>query len=457
MMSALNRFTEHRMICYDGKNLQRACLIVKRMWQDHYGQDLIPVNVNRSQAGLPNSTSAGLPFENGVTKGAASLMLRKLAKSQWRNLARGGNLTVLPCKAGVRRQLRRVGQNKPRLIWAYPGYITILENQFVQAVKDAREPPDFMGWSINWLDGGRSLERIARHGVDRHKWRSVAQLDFSSFDSRVPKDLIFKAFSILRSLFSLTPVESRMLDQLRYYFVNTPLNMYGHVYEKRRGIPSGSGFTQIIGSIVNMIMCVYASLMTQGRYPLKPEFSCWLGDDSLLFFDEGLCKEEFNDIYLPYFEDFGMEVSKEKSHYLVNIPQTLWRSPKVIRFLGREIDYISLEYRLDFERFSAQVVWPETPDRCRADAGIRLIGLVWAYGMYFDVYTRLKVAYLKLRIDEKKELVPSDPKLYRMLYYLLGLKDIDLTKFPSFHEVSNRYFDGVYLSKSSRTKHSVLK
>lgn len=452
-------FVDHRDVSVNYDVLQQAFETTCYYWQKHYGTENFLVSLTESISLLPSSTSAGLPYKSGVKKGDVRRHMLSLASAQWRRIQQGKTIQVCPCRAGARRQLRERGKNKPRLVWAYPGYISVIENQFLAALQK-KEPPSFIGWSINWMDQGRSFERVARNSWKR--WGSVAQLDFSAFDSTIPSFLINYAFEVVSSLFVLTREERIMLNNLKYYFIHTPINMYGRVFQKHRGIPSGSTFTQLIGSICNMIMCIYCDKVGWYSLQLQHENSCWLGDDSLLFFDEGLAKEEFEDRFLRYFKHFGVDVNSEKSNYLVWNSWTMDGHPFIeshqIKFLGRNLSPTQLDYKLSFSKFDAQVAWPEHEDRSKHDTGMRLIGLVWAYGMYYDTYLRLLIAYKRLDlrngiVDLTKVTGFTNRDTSRFIEMFVGMS-VDVTSFPSFEEVSDRYFDNVRISRSYRTKNA---
>lgn len=446
--------------------LNKATEIVRQLWLDHYGDNLKVATTMVSFHNLPKATSAGLPFKSGVSKGEVKNKMISLARRQWERIKKGKQLQVLPCRSGARCQLREKGKNKPRLIWAYPGYITIIENQYLTAIK-TKPPPNFMGWSINWLDEGRSLTRLV-YG-DGNTWGSVAQIDFSSFDATVRNPLIYRAFGIVRSLFSFSKIESIMFDQLRYYFINTPICLYNKVEVKERGIPSGSGFTQIIGSIVNMISCTYSSLMGR-EHQVRHKYSCWLGDDSYLNFREALNKQDFERDYLQHFKTLGLEVSSEKTHYTTRFwtdeDILVWNRRPTVKFLGKEIDVIDLTFHNDLKKLDAQMVLPERTDLSAYETGVRLVGLAWAYGAHYDIYLKILRVYLSLKLRPIYSIYflyqvsskPERTKRYvehfvKSLQYQLNLEldPGDLLSFPKFWTISNRYFGPKYESLRFRS------
>lgn len=466
MISRLNKYFEKTSFTPDIDTLHRAASKVQQIWQNYYGSNLKVSSTMKSLYNLPKNTSAGLPFKSGVQKGEVRNQLAYLARKQWERIRKGKQLQILPCRSGARCQLRPIGENKPRLIWAYPGYISVIENQYLLPIKE-RPPPSFMGWSINWLDEGKSLNRLVFG--DMNTWRSIAQIDFSSFDATVHNTLIHLAFGVVRSLFEMSKDEKIMFDQLRYYFVNTPLCFYNQVIVKERGIPSGSAFTQLIGSIVNMIACTYASEMSR-EFSLRHEFSCWLGDDSFLNFEVSLAKDEFDYHYLRYFSHLGLNVSVDKTKYTTRFIDD-WRflfhdERPTLSFLGKVIDVATLTFRNNVSKIDAQMVLPERSDLSPYETGVRLVGLVWAYGMHYDIYLQILKVYLSLKLKplyHVSQLTQVSSKPERTARYLehfltslkyqlnIELDSADLLSFPKFWTVSNRYFGPRYECLSFRS------
>jgi hypothetical protein len=292
-------------------------------------------------------------------------------------------------------------------------------------------PAPFLGWSLNFLDNGSTVERLSSSLT-----HSVAHLDFTSFDSTVCSRLIRDAFRIIGSLFELDVIQYNMLRDLEEYFIHTPLVYYNTVVTKHRGIPSGSAFTQLIGSICNMIACHYCSFKGGSTYCIQ-ETSKWLGDDSLLFFDDGMAVEEFKDSFLAYFKDLGLSVSHDKTGYVVN-NEFSFKKDASFKVLGREIVSDGRRYKLDRARISAQVVWPEEEDRSKYDTASRLMGLVWAYGFTRAYYGMFLSLYRRLEIKDTRKIIPRQ-SIIRFASIFLS-KDVNLTKFPSFEDIQTRYF-----------------
>lgn len=75
---------------------------------------------------------------------------------------------------------------------------------------------------------------------------------------------------------------SKVFDWLHWNFKNTKIMLpNGLMVRKKSGIPSGSYFTSLVGSLANAIMCRYI-FKIMGIHIMKDHY---LGDDSLFFID----------------------------------------------------------------------------------------------------------------------------------------------------------------------------
>lgn len=393
------------------------------MFSKYSPNKLKPLSIIEAIDALPSGTSAGMPFVPGVKKGQARNKLIRLAKLQWRRVASKKRILVAPCIAGTRRTLRPKGENKPRLIWAYPGYINVLESQFSIPVFNLK--PKFIAWSINWFDNGRSFDRIQTS----FNAGCVMNLDFSAFDSTVSGHLIRQAFSVVRSLYDLDLIESQMLRQLEDYFIHTPLAMYDRIITKHRGIPSGSAFTQLIGSIVNMIACTYVCDLYH-TIDLIHEESIWLGDDSLLKFRWNLGDDFMRNEFLRPFKHLGLNVNSSKTIV------SRYGASHTHKFLGREIRILEQAIDVDMVKLKAQALQPEFDDKVPGDAYTRIVGLAWIYGVQLDAWKYLLqlALHLKKNFDSLDECSRID---YRFLHQF-GISEDMLGSFPNRTEILKR-------------------
>lgn len=196
-----------------------------------------------------------------------------------------GDIKPPPCVAYYRTQNRLSvsdqglvsSKQKVRLVWGFPVSMTMLEGMFAIPVIDALK-----GDKAQAIASGLGKAEIGAR-VDSFNWEpTVMSFDWSKFDSTIPAFLISWAFDVIWSWY--TPDAQRMWapvwERIKLYFLTTPIIMPdGRVWAgKREGIPSGSYFTSVIGSLVNLILIDYLSWHA-GTGTTKVMV---LGDDSIV-------------------------------------------------------------------------------------------------------------------------------------------------------------------------------
>lgn len=247
--------------------------------------------------------SAGLPT---LTKKRDSLFYAFDREAQIRKGIKAPN----PCIAYKRTQQG----NKTRLVWGYPLEMTIMESRFARPLIEhflkVRTP---MAFGMTKTELGAKIHRYVVEG------RGVEVcLDYSKFDSSIPKVMLKQAFRILSTWFSKADEEAYGWDTVVKYFITTPIVMPdGHLYVgKNHGVPSGSYFTQIIDSIVNVAV-MYAMSRRFG-FDFDPRSLYVLGDDVIVSIEGEFSLRAMS----RYVSQFGLTIhSDEKS--LVGVPHFL--------------------------------------------------------------------------------------------------------------------------------------
>lgn len=272
------------------------------------------------------------------------------AESELRALERGlqtvdGRKAPEPCLAFSRTQFN----GKTRLVWGYPYSMTVIEGLFayplLQRFKGASTP---MAFAQTTMVLGTNL-RIASY----HKeW--VYSLDMSQFDATISSQLIRKAFKIISTWFDLNEIEpisgvryKEIFDLVVDYFIKTPIVMPdGNVYfGKNHGVPSGSYFTQLVDSIVNVI--IIGSISEAFSLHASKEDLFVLGDDVLFFSNRRVNLDALAD-YAN--KTFGVKMhGSEKS--------TVTRFDEPIHFLGRV--WTNGLPDIDEEAIISRAVFPE--------------------------------------------------------------------------------------------------
>lgn len=408
-----------------------------------------PTTIDKVVNYIDLSKSAGLPYVQGVFK----------SKRQNVFDARSTSVKILtsykynkeyvpkfhPCVTQSRNQLCSIGENKPRLVWAFPFVVTILEMLFVLPFMDTFRGRNMFGWDINWTNKGNDyLKRQC--GTT-----NLFGTDYSSFDSKVTERLIRMAFSIFRQHFVLKDWQNNLLDALVEYFIFTPLIFYGSIKTKKHGIPSGSGFTQIIGSIVNMIIMTYAINRCYKNGDCEPPIEYFFGDLSYdIIYKSAFWLSDDNLIGLNHYYPPGLLV--HISRYVAEVNAKIhdvkgfecgyidYGQSSFLEFLGKKVinfDLVTVDRSLVY----SQIVYPENKDRCVGDILTRIIGLAWSSGNDIPILQELKSIYDELT-DKYPDAVPTPFTMSqkRMFKYAIFLdyEDISL-RFPDISTVVHRY------------------
>nr|UFE16632.1 RNA-dependent RNA polymerase [Brassica campestris chinensis cryptic virus 1] len=154
------------------------------------------------------------------------------------------------------------------------------------------------------------------------KW--LMSLDWSSFDATVNRFEINAAFDLMKEHLVFPDFDTEMAYELcRQIFTHKKVAAPdGKIYWSHKGIPSGSYFTSLVGSIVNKLRVEYLWHLKFGR---SPKVTFTLGDDSLIGDDHYYPPDELAD--KAY--NLGWLVNPDKTEY-----STL---PGSITFLGRSV------------------------------------------------------------------------------------------------------------------------
>lgn len=179
----------------------------------------------------------------------------------------------VPCMMATRGHFGTPDDPKTRLVWAYPFEMTLIEGMYAEPLIRA-----YLQHQSSPMTVGRSSLKIAADMHECMQRGTPYGLDFSKFDSSIRAELIYAAFDILFEQFEeVAPVHRKIIVD---YFINTPLALPdGVIVRKRKGVPSGSYFTQMIDSVVNYIAVWYMVLrQNPASRPLNLQV---LGDDSM--------------------------------------------------------------------------------------------------------------------------------------------------------------------------------
>lgn len=157
----------------------------------------------------------------------------------------------------------------------------------------------------------------------RHcKW--LYSIDWSKFDATVNRFEINTAFDLMKEKLYFPDFDTEMAFELcRQLFIHKKIAAPNNkIYWSHKGIPSGSYFTSLVGSIVNRLRIEYLWRLKFGR---GPTIIYTLGDDSLVGDDQYYPPDTFADLAYP----IGWIVNPDKTECSTN--------PGNVTFLGRTV------------------------------------------------------------------------------------------------------------------------
>jgi len=152
-------------------------------------------------------------------------------------------------------QASKSGKYKPRLVYCPPFAITVLENVFGIPVLD-----HFVGNTNTSIIIGHSQMHLYNMNISEKDYFKASG-DFSSYDQSIPSIIIKLSFEIIKSLYVFkNGYEEQLYDKMVNYVIA------GHIFHpsigtvlRKRGIASGSVFTNLIDSISNLLIINYVT------------------------------------------------------------------------------------------------------------------------------------------------------------------------------------------------------
>lgn len=165
--------------------------------------------------------------------------------------------------------------------------------------------------NVDWYAGGKD-DRVLHLTINRKMRRSRywISLDYSKYDQSIPGWLIFECFDIIEAMFD----KSAGFDEELWHIVKNDfvhkvmINGNGELIESHDGVPSGSMFTQIMDTLVNIVMI---KTYFESKGINKNSYSMIImGDDNLLCTLEPV---DDKDLAGYLMRNFGVKVNDDKS------------------------------------------------------------------------------------------------------------------------------------------------
>lgn len=423
--------------------------LVQKMVLETVKHRLTPISLSESARSMPQDTSPGFPYTKlGVTKKADAipLVMRSVSKLARKIRTKEDFRLFTPCLSGARLQLRPIGKNKPRLVWCYPADVTVFEGLFVEPLMDALYDCKYFAWANNWLDG--YAKRLF------HEMRGFGGkfgLDFSGFDATPDPRTIRWAFSVLRKCFRFRGKERVFFDCVCEYLIQTPVIFYDRIITKTKGIPSGSYFTQILGSLINMYWITTATLELYRKCGMRFtsfdsldevfNHACFLGDDSICHILIPMEHDAYSFLCDKLYEHFHAVAHPDKGWVIGGaLSKARWHgeSTPYFEFLGKRV-VSSEEVLVSPKLVLSQILIPETLDTDPGDVLTRIIGVKWMCGTDREAHHVCNLCWLYVK-DKYPDATPT-PWSHEMRSIFRFFLDLTLPqlKLPSDDEVRFRY------------------
>lgn len=251
--------------------------------------------------------------------------------------------------------------------------------------------------------GGKDIPEIGQYISNfRSRTHYFTSIDYSSFDQTISNWLIRDAFDILKSAFK--NVDDDEFSVIVNDFINKDFITDTGILHSNKGVPSGSMFTQIIDSLVNLLVIktYFHSIHTPLQHCIV------MGDDNLFFSNTPISVDKLS-TYVK--KNFGLIINPDKCNYgMCNSkdPQFLsrkWSAYGSYRDIGTIISKMAFPER--FREYGGLI----TPE-------IVFYSYIMAYKRTMDEYFDTERFRLdSLELMAKKEEIPLDA-LPGMLRYL---------------------------------------
>lgn len=281
-----------------------------------------PLQIREAMESIPQNTSPGLPFiitHPGKKKGDILSTHAHKIDNYWRRIGEGKPNEPLPdCAAFARSHISKIGDNKVRPVWAYPLHVLCEEARYAVPLTRLMKNQDIMQHSAYGMEMMKGGMTWLNHQLKRAKADGAGKFlcaDFSAFDASIPAWLIRDIFKIIAEKFNMDAADQRKYKRIVNYFINTPIrNMDGRRFEKDHGIPSGTMFTNIMGTCVNFVMMHFTLPLVAGDI----KFLNCFGDDSITALTD---KSVINvaDLSSAFRAAFGVELNVKKSYWTASL------------------------------------------------------------------------------------------------------------------------------------------
>jgi hypothetical protein len=183
---------------------------------------------------------------------------------------------------------------------------------FVPLSERLKQLPGFCAWAQP-RDVDREITRLLYRNEG-----PILSLDYSGFDASVPFEVIAQVFTLMKAWFGDNA--NPLINFIHRGFIGSGLHVPGryiHGEERKRGIPSGSVLTNLIGSLVNLWVMAYVCALQKGS------IGSWFvqGDDGVFTFSS---KINIPLLVETLLSEFGMVIKLDLNKSLVSATRVMY-------------------------------------------------------------------------------------------------------------------------------------
>lgn len=265
------------------------------------------------------SASAGYPYLNSQNHKKKDVVTTDCFKEEVEKLWRVASARfddwdityrqfTYPCACYQKSAVVKPGkEDKVRFIWGYPVLMTIFEGMFALPLIQHCKKLESVNSNMFTSFCSTPYSDFYQNTADIYGNENCLVVDYSNYDSSVPAWLIQAGFEVIEQAFHLNVELRNVLHMIEHYFIHTPILLStGTLFVKHHGIPSGSWFTNILGSLVNAMMMMYCN-MEVGRKPIVMKT---MGDDNLTIGG----RIDIEKMSKSLHECFGVEINPSKCY-----------------------------------------------------------------------------------------------------------------------------------------------
>jgi hypothetical protein len=272
---------------------------------------LRPTALSTARDRLPSNTSLGAPWFTSDRKYVGDYYQRAAQAKDPED--------CYPCFILQRGTPMSRTETKVRNVWAIDHMEPILGGTVMYPIMESlRLLPGFSAWVHP-----NNVDKEATRILQKAGGRRILSSDYEHFDASVPRFLLDSADRIFKYWF-VASVHGR-IDLLGEIFATVPIIVPYEIWSDRNGgIPSGSIFTSVKGTIVNLLAGLYYGYRS-GTEVL--DFMC-LGDDSVFLYDDDSVIDNVSELA----SELGLTMNQDKQyvdteslHYLQR-----WHSSKYV-------------------------------------------------------------------------------------------------------------------------------